>query len=92
MDTQGAVFERHEQCFLPMAHQGSNAMINTCYDDVSGLQSNGNDGSNENHVDDIEAIRKIKIANQTKYTMLDSGIGRYCLVLGMGPSYVCCVY
>ena len=67
-------------------------MINACYDDVSGLQSNGNDGSNENHVDDIEAIRKIKIANQTKYTMLDSGIGRYCLVLGMGPSYVCCVY
>ena len=49
MDTQGAVFERHEQCFLPMAHQGSNAMINACYDDVSGLQSNGIDGSNENH-------------------------------------------
>ena len=49
MDTLGAVFERHEQCFLPMALQGSNAMINACYDDVSGLQSNGNDGSNENH-------------------------------------------
>ena len=63
MDTLGAVFERHEQCFQHMAHQGSNAMINACYDDVSGLQSNGNDGSNENHVDDIEAIRKIKIAN-----------------------------
>ena len=63
MDTLGAVFERHKQCFLQMAHQGSNAMINACYDDVSGLQSNGNDGSNENHVDDIEAIRKIKIAN-----------------------------
>ena len=46
-----------------MAHQGSNAMINACYDDVSGLQSNCNDGSNENHVDDVEAIRKIKIAN-----------------------------
>ena len=27
-DTLGAVFERNEQCFLPMAHQGSNAMIN----------------------------------------------------------------
>ena len=92
MDTQGAVFERHEQCFLPMAHQGSNAMINACYDYVSGLQSNCNDGSNENHVDDVEAIRKIKIANQTKYTMLDSGIGRYWLVLTMGPMYVCCVY
>ena len=45
----GCSFERHEQCFLQMAHQGSNAMINAYYDDVSGLQSNGNDGSNENH-------------------------------------------
>ena len=62
MDTLGAVFERHEQCFLPMALQGRNAMINACYDDVSRLQSNGNDGSNENHDDDDEAIRKIKRA------------------------------
>ena len=63
MDTLGAVFERHGQCFLQTAHQGSNAMIFACYDDVSRLQSNGNDGSNENHDDEDEAIRKIEIAN-----------------------------
>ena len=49
--------------YQSMAHQGSNAMIFACYDDVSRLQSNGNDGSNENHDDEDEAIRKIEIAN-----------------------------
>ena len=60
--------------YQSMAHQGSNAMIFACYDDVSRLQSNGNDGSTENHDDEDEAIRKIEIANLTKYTMLDSGM------------------